>query len=311
MKLRFQSDLAPFAQLPAPALADALGGPTLFDLRKSGVAPIFVSVLVHGNEPSGWDAARRLHRELAAASSIVFVGNVEAAKAGVRALPGRADLNRVWEGGDAAETALAEQVASFAAAAAPRFAIDIHNTTGRNPPYAVVARTDRRTLALARAFSALALLGTQPPGFQTRRFAAFCPAATVEVGTMDDPASTDRAAAFLSRLLRLEAAADPASLVLYETAARVTVSDDAVLEPRTQCFNFRAAPPGTVLAKAGELAAWSADGRDVGGDYLRRGNGATRLCRETALAMYTPDAAAARSDCLCYLLRKVSNGAAS
>ena len=303
MKLQIRPTLAPFVDLPAAALADALGGPTLFDLRKAGQAPLFISVLVHGNEVSGWDAVRRLHRELAAASTLIFVGNVAAARAGVRVLPGRIDFNRVWEGGDSTEAGVAAEVTALAAAAKPRLAIDIHNNTGRNPPYAVVARSDRPTLTLARAFSRLALFATQPSGFQTRRFASFCSAVTIEVGTPDDPASTDRAVAFLARLLDEGApTVEAKTLTLFETTARVTVSEDAVLVAEAQRFNFGPAPAGSLLARAGTLSAWNANGCEVGKRYLQRSAGETVLSRDTAIAMYTPDLAAARLDCLCYLL---------
>ena len=303
MKLHVRRALAPVVGLPADALADTLGGPTLFDLRKAGQPPLFVSVLAHGNEVSGWDAVRHLHRELAAASTLVFVGNVAAARASVRVLPGRVDFNRVWEGGNSAEAAVAAEVTAIVAAAKPRLAIDIHNNTGHNPPYAVVTRTDHATLTLARTFSNLALSATQPSGFQTRRFAAFCSAATIEVGTSDDPASTDHAIAFLTRLLaEHQPKADLQTLTLFETTARVTVSEDAVLVADTQRFNFRTAPAGSLLARAGTLSAWGADGREIGDDCLLRSAGETMLVRDTAIAMYTPDLAAARLDCLCYLL---------
>ena len=291
--------------LPSGALAGALGGPTLFDLRRHGEPPAFVSVLVHGNEPSGWEAVRRLRGELDRASVLLFVGNVAAAHAGVRALPRRPDFNRVWQGGEAPETTVANQVADYAAAARPRVAVDIHNNTGRNPPYSVIARRDAATLGLARAFARYALFATQPRGFQTGRFARFCPAITVEVGTPDDPASVERASAFLRRALDPHAPAPAAApLCLFETSARVTVSADAVIVPEAQRFNFRLAPAGAVLAKRGALRAHGADGADLGAVYLRRVGDATVLKRPSVLAMYTGDLGAAHQDCLCYLLEK-------
>ena len=346
MKLRVEA-APPSAlfDLPAERLADELGGPTLFDLRRAGEAPLFVSVLVHGNETSGWDAVRRLRRELAASSVLLFVGNVAAARAGVRALPGRPDFNRVWEGGECPEAKVADAVSEFVAEAQPRLAVDVHNNTGRNPPYSVVARQDAATLAAARAFAGRALFATQPSGFQTGRLARSCTAITVEVGMADDPASTARAAAFLRSLLNRSAtgAAEPSAgvregpaprmkepsagvregpaprmkepsagatreraaregLALFETVARVTLSDDAVIVPDTQRFNFRTAPVGAMLVKRGALCAHAADGRDLGEVYLQRKNGATVLKQPSVVAMYTGDIRAARQDCLCYFL---------
>ena len=304
MELHIKSGLpTEVTALPAGALADALCGPTLFDLRRPGERPLFVSVLVHGNETSGWDAVRQLTRELQQASVLLFVGNVAAAKAGLRTLPGRPDFNRVWQGGDSPEAAVAAAVARRVRTANPRLAVDIHNTTGRNPPYSVVADTDGATLAAARVFAEQALLATQPNGFQTGGFAHFCTAVTVEVGVPDDPLSTCRATDFLRRLLGPWQPESPASpLALFETVARVTLGDDAVIVPEMQRFNFRTAPAGAMLVRQGEIAAHTADGRDVGNAYFTQDDDATLLKRPSVIASYTGDVDAARQDCLCYLL---------
>jgi len=332
------------ADLPATALADELGGPTLFDLRKPNQPPLFVSVLLHGNEISGWDAVRALFREVTDASTLLFLGNLEAAAHGMRALPGGADFNRVWETrplrgrpensprefsrrdidrqaardrfapaeeDGSAEAAVAAEVTTYVQAAKPRFALDIHNTTGDNPPYSVVSRSDPETLAFAGTFSTRALLATQPHGFQTRRFARFCTAMTIEVGTPDDPSSTTRAAAFLATLLASGAHPPnrgrlPESLDLYETVARVTLADGAVLDPDVQRFNFRTAPAGTALTRSGGLRATDADEKDLGGEYFGTNNGLAVLKRPTMLAMYTGEQEAARRDCLCYFLEPVA-----
>ena len=299
---------ASFAQLAASELADALGGPTLFDLRKRETPPLFVSVLLHGNETSGWDAVRRLVDEVSAASVLLFVGNVEAARRGTRSVPGGLDFNRVWEGGDTAEAAIADEVTAFAAAARPYVAVDVHNNTGDNPPYAVVTDTRPRTLSVARAFARRALLTAQPEGFLSRRFASFCTAVTVEVGTPRDAMSTERATSFLARLLTSATAPDddPADLALFETTARVLLLDGAVIEPSVQRFNFRSAPAGTALTRSGPLVAEDASGDDVTDAYLAHENGAMVLKRNTYVAMYTGSEESARLDCLCYLLQPFS-----
>ena len=296
---------AAIAQLPAPALAEALGGPTLFDLRKPDVPPLFVSVLLHGNETSGWDAVRRLVDEISSASLLLFVGNVEAARRDVRSMPDGPDFNRVWGGGDTQEAAIADEVTAFVAAARPYLAVDVHNNTGDNPPYAVVTDTCPRTLSVARAFARRALLTAQPDGFLSRRFADFCTAVTVEVGMPRDAESTERATSFLARLLASATAPDddPADLALFETTARVLLADGAVIDPTAQRFNFRSAPAGTALTRSGPLVAEDASGADVTRAYLAHENGAMVLKHDTHLAMYTGSEESARLDCLCYLLQ--------
>lgn len=291
--------------LPATELRGALGAPTLFDLAKAGWPPLFVSVLLHGNEVSGWQAVQRLRDEIAERSVMLFVGNVAAAAHGTRLLPGQADFNRVWEGGDTPEAALASALVARVAAARPRLAIDIHNNTGDNPPYAVIAREDARTLAAARAFSPRALLASQPRGVQTMRLARFCTAVTVEVGQPHDPLSIDRAADYMARMLEpsLDPIARPCTLVLFETAARVLIDADALIAPAMQRFNFRTAPRGASLTRAGGTYAIDDRGEDVSERYLAQVDGATVLREPTTIAMYTDSFASARDDCLCYLLR--------
>ena len=303
------------AAVPATALAEELGGPTLFDLRKGNHAPLFVSVLLHGNEISGWDALRGLLDEFRQVSALLFLANLDAAREGVRALPDQVDFNRVWEGGDTAEAALAREVTVRVAAANPYLAVDIHNNTGQNPPYSVVCRADRKTLGFAGAFARRVLLASQPGGFQTRRFTRFCTAVTVEVGTPDDPDSTTRASGFLAKLLASypDPPADARSaekLALFETVARVTVGDATEIEPAMQRFNFRRAPAGAALTRSGPLRAQSADGTSVGSQYFRSQNGATVLTRPTILAMYTRDVESAQRDCLCYFLEPVERATA-
>ena len=270
-----------------------------------GRPPLFVSVLLHGNETSGWDAIRRLVDEISTASLLLFVGNVEAARRGVRSIPGGPDFNRVWNGGDTLEATIADEVTAFASVARPYLAVDIHNNTGDNPPYAVVTDTCPQTLSVARAFAPRALLTAQPDGFLSRRFADFCTAVTVEVGMPQDAGSTERAASFLARLLTSATAPDddPADLALFETTARVLLADGAVIEPAVQRFNFRSAPAGTALTRFGPLVAEDATGDDVTDAHLAHQNGAMALKRDTHVAMYTGSEESARLDCLCYLLQ--------
>ena len=76
-----------------------LPGPTLIHLPGRRTEPLFVSVLLHGNEDTGLKAVQSVlaahkHRELPRAVSL-FVGNVQAAAAGQRPLPTQPDYNRV------------------------------------------------------------------------------------------------------------------------------------------------------------------------------------------------------------------------
>lgn len=61
--------------------------------------PLFVSMLLHGNETTGLLAVQRLldkYRDQPLPRALsVFVGNVEAARLGLRRLEGQPDYNRI------------------------------------------------------------------------------------------------------------------------------------------------------------------------------------------------------------------------
>ncbi|MEQ8659276.1 MAG: M14 family metallopeptidase, partial [Gammaproteobacteria bacterium] len=195
-------------------LARLLGGPTLFDLpgRDGARAPLFVSTLLHGNEDTGFEAARRVLARHAAHGLprplLLFLGNVAAAAANRRTLPGQQDFNRVWPGTTLApspEQALIADVFAYVRARAPLASIDIHNNTGLNPHYGCINRLDERWFHLARLFSRTVVYFTAPTGVQSGAMATLCPAVTVECGKAGVAANIDHAEAFIEACLHLAA----------------------------------------------------------------------------------------------------------
>ncbi|MEQ8234826.1 MAG: M14 family metallopeptidase, partial [Gammaproteobacteria bacterium] len=195
-------------------LARLLGGPTLFDLparaHAAAAAPLFLSTLLHGNEDTGFEAAKRvlarhgvdgLPRPL-----LLFLGNVEAAAAQRRTLPGQHDFNRVWPGSplpESCERALIAEVFDYVRTRAPFASIDIHNNTGLNPHYGCINRLDERWFHLARLFSRTVVYFTEPTGVQSAAMATLCPAVTVECGKAGVAANIVHAEAFIEACLHL------------------------------------------------------------------------------------------------------------
>src|SRR4030065_1286268 len=95
--------------LPAFRLGEALPGPTLIHLPGRRTPPLFVSVLLHGNEDTGGLAAQSVLKKFATAelprALTLFIGNVEAARTGLRRLGGQPGYNRGGAGGGEARTA--------------------------------------------------------------------------------------------------------------------------------------------------------------------------------------------------------------
>jgi succinylglutamate desuccinylase len=74
--------------------------PTLFHLPGKHKEPLFISVLLHGNETTGFFALQKLllkysQQELPRSLSF-FLGNTEAASLGLRRIEGQPDYNRIW-----------------------------------------------------------------------------------------------------------------------------------------------------------------------------------------------------------------------
>ena len=251
----------------APELHELLGGPTLIHLDGRRAQPLFVSVLLHGNETSGWDAVTDVLREystrgLPRALSL-FIGNVEAARDGRRHLDDQVDFNRVWSDGDAPWHAMTARVVDEMRARDVAFSIDIHNNTGRNPHYGCVNRLDDAFLQLARLFSRNVVYFLRPDTVQSMAFSALCPAVTVECGQADDPAGASHAAEFVRAVLNVsqlpEHPVAPQDIDVFHTVATVRVDpacdfafDDTArdlrLEPALDRLNFAEVAAGTRIA---------------------------------------------------------------
>jgi len=291
-------------------------------------------VLLHGNEDVGLRAVQallrrhppgRLPRALA-----LFVGNVAAAREGLRRLPEQPDYNRIWPGGGPGITPVHRMAAWVVARMAERgvFAsVDLHNNTGLNPHYACVNRLEPPHLRLALLFSRTVVHFTHPRGVQSMAFAPLCPAVTVECGRVGDEAGVRRATGFLEACLHLaEVPARPVApeeIDLYHTVARLRVREgariafgegpradaDLVLVPDLDRLNFSELPPGTVLGWARRpdvLEVEEADGVPARHPCLAVEPDGTLAVRCPVVpAMLTRDLRVIRQDCLGYLMERL------
>lgn len=325
-------------ECPAHRLHEHLAGPTLIHLPGRRPQPLFVSVLQHGNETSGWEAIRRLllgryGRDPLPRSLILMVGNVSAAAQHQRQLPGQMDLNRCWPGSPLPPgpwhgmlTTLTEHVKRRQ----PLASIDIHNNTGRNPHYAAVNRITPQGLELAALFCRTVIYFTEPQGVQSAAFSEFCPAVTLECGLSAEPGGADHAMVYLERVLHLDALPtqlpNPERLELFQMMATVRVADgltftfsdqpDATL-PGLQLpadldrLNFTEVAPGTCMALGHvdhprPLSALGHDGQDLTEHCFQLKDGQV-LTRQTMMpAMLTTNPQIVRSDCLCYLMERIN-----
>jgi len=324
-------------EVEAGGLERVLGGPTLIHLPGRREPALFVSVLLHGNEPVGWDAMRLLLRrygqdgvpELPRALSL-FIGNVAAAAAGVRRLDGQPDYNRVWPGGPGPagpEQAMLRQLVETLAGRGVFASLDLHNNTGLNPHYACVNSLDPRTLHLATLFGRTVVYFLRPTGVQSMALARLCPAVTLECGKVGEMRGVLHALDYLDACLHLAGhpthPVPPHDIDLFHTVAQVKIPDgldfsvngdaaELALSPGLDRFNFRELPAGTAIGSVAGTAAIGVEvrdehGRDVAHRFFEVSNQELRFRVPVMPSMLTLDERVIRQDCLCYLLERYND----
>lgn len=318
---------------PASALYQQLDGPTLIHLEGRNKRPLFVSVLQHGNEVTGWEAVRRLlkshyqHDELPR-SLLLFIGNVQAAKHRLRRLDEQPDFNRCWPGGslvDSEHVELFRRIHDRILEFQPIACIDIHNNTGLNPHYAAVNRIRSDYLRLASLFSPKVVYFTMPPGTLSHSLSEFIPSVTLECGMAGEIHGTDHTLAYLETCLHLETLSrsrvDADAVHLFHMVATVNVSDkvlfgfgrvpvDLALREDLDRFNFQELPAGTSFGNINNgmlrpLIATDGDGDDVTDRYFFFERGQVETAREIMPSMLTLDRRVIQQDCLCYLMDRI------
>ncbi len=297
---------------------------------------MFISVLLHGNEVSGWNGLRRFLFEARTLPrpATIFVGNVRAAAVGLRTLPDQQDHNRIWTGAEEPEAALVREVRDVVDRGEWFAAVDLHNNTGHNPHYTVLTAITPENLGLARLFSDQAVLVEEPDTVMARTFDGVCPAVTLELGSIADPRSDERCRDYLERCFALDEMpkARREDMNLFRSLGRVHVAERAEfdfadgagaagrpapsapslrLTGGVEGVNFHRLPAGFEFGRAeGELDALltvlDVEHNDVTREYFDIVDGAVRLTRSVTPAMYTTDPLVVRQDCLCYFMEPLS-----
>ncbi|KPK38257.1 MAG: peptidase M14 [Gammaproteobacteria bacterium SG8_47] len=311
----------------AANLHRVLPGPTLIHLSGRRPEPLFVSVLLHGNEDTGWEAVRALLAEHAAElprALSLFIGNVAAARQGLRHLPDQPDYNRIWRGDGTPEHALMREVVEQMRGRRPFASIDIHNNTGLNPHYACVNELAPPFFHLATLFSRTVVYFTRPDTVQSLAFAQLCPAVTVECGQPGQMRGVEHARKFVAAALQLaEIPQHPIAahdMDLFHTVATVKIAEgvsigcegdvvDLQLLRDIDHLNFHELVAGTTIGFIGKgavmpVVANDELGRDVTARYFRMESEQLRTSVPVMPSMLTCNLDIVRDDCLCYLMER-------
>jgi len=317
-----------FYELEISQIREVFPAPTLLCLQGEKKQPLFVSILLHGNESTGLLAMQSVlsrYRERTLPRSLyLFIGNVRAAEQNKRFLPDQYDYNRCWPGtmiGDNRTTRLMQQVFDRVTRETLFAAIDIHNNTGANPHYAGMNVVNNENQHLAAMFNHIALVFTFPPGICSMAFNDVCPALTLECGKPGDQSGVQHAADYVDALLHMDHLPQrpiaPHDLQLVQSMATLYVPDDVTFdfnlsaqadltfESGFERKNFTEIKPTEVFAHTRiqrPLSITNPQGEDVTEEIMRIENGKVYLNRTLIPAMITSNKTIVRQDCLCYLM---------
>lgn len=294
-----------------------------------------LSTLLHGNEPSSVIA---IHRWLQsgrrpAVDISIFVMAVEAALAppsfSKRMLPGRRDLNRCFfppfHGLDGS---LAEAMLARLHRRPFEALVDLHNNTGRNPPYGIINRRGTERLNLVNLFTqSCCVLSDLHVGALTEAIVDDIPSVAIECGHAADSAAHEVAFTgieqFVTRPTLSLSGPVNRPIGLFDRPIRVelrrglSVAFDKAPHPHAELtlradidtHNFRTVERGTVLGWLHADASWpfvahTGDNEDVSRDHFDIRDG--KLVHDSDLVpiMMTTNAQIALVDCLCYLMRR-------
>ena len=327
----FPTDLLDCA---ATELYHHVPGPTLIHLTGRRHQPLFVSVLLHGNETTGLLAVQTILKKytigkLPRALSI-FIGNISAARENLRSQDNQPDYNRIWPSKDASlsdtpEAKMMRHIIEIMSTRKVFASVDIHNNTGLNPHYACVNVLDHRFLQLATLFSRIVVYFTRPLGVQSMAFAQLCPAVTLECGKPGEARGLQHAIEYLNACLNLSQLPSHSvaehDIDLFHTVAQVKILEDVsfsfkqtevdiTLDEDIDHFNFRELPEGTCLGALRitdkmPLLATNEQGEDVTRHYLKTMDNRIVLARPVMPSMLTLDKRVIRQDCLCYFMERL------
>lgn len=308
-----------------------LGGPTLIHLTGRRKQPLFISVLLHGNEDTSFYAVQKLlkkyhHSELPRSLSL-FIGNVEAAEQNQRRLVGQPDYNRVWPSCEELDIVSPEQAAMQTVYNEMKsrdvFAsIDIHNNTGLNPHYGCINELAAPFMQLAAMFSRIAVYFTRPKGVQSLAFSELCPAITLECGKVGESRSIEHALEYIDACLHLaehpQHSVAKSDIDLFHTVAQVRIppqsqfgfgnrENDLSFNSDLEYLNFRELAAGTCIGYSKSLQhleVINEQGESVTEQFFTIDNGEILTTRAIMPSMLTMNKQVIRQDCLCYLMER-------
>lgn len=321
-----------------------LGGPVVIRLKgKNPYRQRAFCTLLHGNEPSGLQAliAWFHSKQVPAVNIDIVIAAVSTALTpplfGHRMLPGKKDLNRCFRppfSGEEGE--LAGAILEVILAAQPECLIDMHNTSGSGPAFAVAIASDADHKALTSLWTNDLIVTDLRLGALMELSEASVPTVTIECGGAADRTSLIIAREGLQRFfqndqvlanrdsynnenyygvncfrnpLRLELQ-EGCSITYFELKKEQqnsTVDADIALPADADRLNYGSVPPGESIALLGPrgLAALTAKdefGHEQIAAHFAVNQGHLVAKKPLKLFMVTTNPTIAQKDCLFYFI---------
>jgi len=333
MRLNFIEKLPKqFLTVEHAKIKELFDAPTLVKIQGEKSPPLFISILLHGNEYSGLlimqsilkkyyqNGERKLPRSL-----WLFIGNVGAADAGLRTLDNELDFNRAWPGTPHTQsptTKLVAEVMEHITAEGLFAALDLHNNTGKNPHYGCISVVNEHNKYLASFFNHIAMVFKTPKGVSTMAFDNICPAMTLECSTPGNKPAIERAVELIDDLMHMDhfptKPLPSHDLQLVRNSATLTIREgvdfgfedeegefELTLMANFDRHNFSELLAGEVFAHttlAQPFKVSANDGEDITDRVIANDNGALSLKTIYIPAMITLNKRIIAQDCLCYLM---------
>ncbi len=301
--------------------------PTLLELTGAKKEPLFISILLHGNEYTGLLVMQQLlrkYQQQLPRALFLFIGNVDAAAANKRCLPDQTDFNRAWPGTTLAPdttTRLMQDVMDYISRQPLFAAVDIHNNTGTNPHYGCITDIRKENQYICSLFNHIAFVFHYPKGVSTGAFDGICPAVTLETGKPGEPHGVQHTIDLVDALLHLDHFPDKDiakhDLQLVASFATVLIKPevnfsfgksanaDLLFAEDFELKNFTEITPDQVFAQSfveNPFIIKDQQGMDITNKIIRREGNNIFLNRTLMPAMITRNQEIIRQDCLCYLL---------
>jgi hypothetical protein len=243
-----------------------------------------------------------------------------------RYLDDQEDFNRVWGRCEPTNTMrrCADELLDSLLELDLEAAIDLHNTTGDNPPHAILPTSSRRARNLAATCADIVLRWSLLAHTLMEALTPHCPAVAVECGLPGRPAHAEFAGQVLRRFLGAPGFEEgPRPAASFEMRHRVTVRPEAsfafggplgdldlVLHPELDVANFGMMLAGTELGRVQAhiplpLQVNDMEGRDTTDRYLAvRDGGRLVTTEDLTPVMMTRTVQQTRRDCLFYIARR-------